>query len=67
MLIGSREYRLSRLLGTKTYVARACYGLNSVERLNGGMVYPSQKKAREAIKAHAHSDGVKPLIITDTV
>jgi hypothetical protein len=48
-------------------MGRACYGLMKVERINGGFVYPNAKAAREAIKAHAAKDNVKPMIITDTV
>lgn len=67
MHMEQREYRLSRLIGAKEYVGRACYGLMQVERINQGMVYPSAKACREAIKAHAARDNVKPMIITDTV
>lgn len=60
----SKQYRLTRRIGSSGWRVLVTYGLMDVEFLGGGRVWKTQAEARTAAKAHAEKRGVKPIILT---
>lgn len=58
-----REYRIRRLSDRSGYVVVILRGLHDVETLP--KVYGKQREARDAVKAHASANNIRPLIIVE--
>ena len=57
-----REYRRINN-GPGNWVANIVIGLNNVQKVNGGKRYATKTEVTLAIKAHAESQKVTPMII----